>query len=260
MTRIEAYVALFGADCENTAVQDALDALEKAPHPTTDESNELATIPLPGGATVSDVVADFFDNPLALINALPDTSRRKPLLQDLVARMTSGTEKPKPDAAAPSAVPATGTGVPPASGSSAASLVLTSNVARRARPRDDSETGKPESGDTDKANKGKEPEPPRPVQRAPWEGASSSSITPEMRQCLPTEDWRRLRDAAIDARRKNASEALAFLRATARGYKAGQHGFTKKLLGHLLDLLLNDLQADLHESDASEFQRRYVAH
>ncbi|MBM5789718.1 hypothetical protein FJZ23_01350 [Candidatus Parcubacteria bacterium] len=223
MTRIEGYQALFGSDADNTASQDALDALAGDPRPTSAELNELATI----DTGLSDTVADFFDRPEGLLDALPDGPRKERL--KVLASQLAALIKPAD-------VP--GGAIPPVGeqtqGSKPGTLHIPSTPPSRPSQR-------PSTGSSDRPDK--------------TASASKPMVTP-ISSALQTaiaanDDWLSLRDSTLSAYRMCASEDPAVwaegvrrksrIQKVADSYVYGVHGQKEAGLGAALRRLAADL-------------------
>lgn len=277
MTRIEAFVALFGANSKTTATQAAVDTIKDNPQPTPAEESTLSGINI----DMLDRACEFGDHPTVYVDGL-GAGNDKTFLTPLATALSSGPKpvaSPAPAAptpptatarpAAPPAPPASTTpAVDPlealrasassAPGASSGGPVLVpppgatrSDAAREPRGSDDHHDRTEDRGDRKK--KGDRREPPPPPKKP------DSSVVAIVRERIILNDraWPPMRDAIVTAWAANDQTKLARGKGLMKIKLEGVHGAHGELFGGAMRALFQDLTAGLHTSDPTEFRHRF---
>lgn len=317
MTRIEAFKALFGADADKTASQEAFDTIKNNPRPTSSEEGQLNIDTL-------DRACDFADRPKFYADGLSAGNAKNILASgaaSLVAAAAAPTVAPAAAAPAPSPVLAAPSPAPPIApvavvpaappapvmplagpaptpgviadplagllggAPGAATTGTRAPTGRVAVPPPGAATSHrrdedDDSNDDDDDRRGRrkkkghgradrddrqddrrrdEPKLPPPPARKP--------VQPRMREAMRLDSWVPLRDqifAAVgDARSADramqvrGAGALDKFRGVARMYREGQAGENHRMLGWLVDYLMDDLRDRFDLDDPAEFRKRF---
>lgn len=288
MTRIEAFVALFGTDGERTATAEAVKTIISDPRPSDEEKRQIAEIEI----DAADLAADFANDPNGTWLTLNE-GKRKDLLTPVAASMSRKSKTPAakmevvdaslttPTPKAESKKPVSRSSDPrdhlygspspkkPVQQRRQVNIPVTSTQSADLEPSDprpqttdplhrsddvsrnssrDSRRNRDDDRD-DREKKPKDPIPQKPM----------SPITAVVRERIIQGDpnWGNSRNQIIAAHKASDHERLKIAKSIAATKCDGEHGADGQLFGSAMKLLIKDLEEGLLASNPSEFRARY---
>lgn len=293
MTRIEAFKALFGADADRTASQEAFDTIKSSPRPSAAEEGQL-------DANTLDSACDFADRPQFFVDGLP-AGKAKTILTAGAASLAAAAPapaappaaaafaaaapviapapavplvRPAPTAAAPGVIAdplagllggAAGAAAPAGARAPSGRVAVPppgSAPAPRRRDDDDSDDDEEDPPRHNKKKRGKgdrgdddhrHDEPKHPP---PMPVSSITSLTHEtIVQRNPA--WPTYRDAIVRAFLCRDDASLRDYNEVMEAKLAGEQGDEQKMFGQAMKGLIYDLRAGVHQTHHDEFRRRF---